>query len=577
MQKKIFIRFVIIVVIPSAILLFAATRWFINYSTNKQIETTTQLIDEMRKNLDTKLNYYRQMSMQVYLNGAAMAEIAGERPLEECGQIRLLLDSFVNSNRLISNAYLFTKRGYLFSGLGMLDMARVDSELQNDLAPLDGRMLWSPSRWMKGLYGFEQYYFFGSRHIRQNHEIIATLHFGFNELFFSDFFENTPFNSGQSIYVCASDGRVIASNGSMKPGTVLFPRKTMEGIVSGRRPYVDNGSSPKGRLVVASLSHESNWVILLVLAPNFISRELVMIENMFYLIVVFYLAFFFYVSFLLSKQLTKPLSDLTWALNQVSGGSLDIQVDENQIAEIKQLSRSFNAMTARVRTLIAEAKAEEKAKHRVQMQNYRLQLTPHFLYNSLNTIRWMAQINGQNNIKEISKALISFLKTVSDIGTEMITIREELVLLGDYATIQRYRYRDFRIVQYIPEELKDLYINKMILINLLENSIIHGFNELSGEGVVTITMRGDGSDLRIEFADNGCGFDPAGAFGPAGPSGQDATSGPSDAHNHSGLRNIRERLELYYGSSYRLDVSSSRGNGCTVTLEFPRIAEPFEL
>lgn len=573
MQKNIFIRFVLIIVIPSGLIFFFANQFYINFSINNQIETNTQLIGEMRKNLDTKLDYYRQMTIQFYLNDDAMAQILDNTPILDCNHIIDQLNSFVNANRLISSAYLYTEKGSVYSGTGMIGTDEINRELQEELQARGGKIVWSPSRYMKNNYGLEQNYFFGSRHIRKDDKQIATLHVGFGELFWNDFFENTPFSDGQTIVICDQEGNVIASNDNRPVGGIAYSADVMAAIRQGLLPAHDV-SGDSERIILASKSKESDWFVTLAILPHTVSDKLLVIRNIFYLSVLLYLVFFLYLSYVLSKSLSQPLHDLTLALNKVGDGTLNVQVNENQIDEVKQLSRSFNTMTQRIQSLLEDIKAEEREKRKATMQTLQLQLTPHFLYNTLNTIRWMAQMNGQDHIKEISKALISFLKEVSNIQSEFLTVEKEICLLQNYGIIQRYRYRNFHLVLRVPDNVKQYYINKMMLVNLMENSIIHGFHEKQDEGEISIHIDTEGHDLVIRFSDNGVGFDSASLN--LEESYITDNIGESYEHTHIGLTNIQRRLRLYYGSEYGLNVESAHGEGCRVTIRIPLLIEPLD-
>jgi len=195
-QRKIFIWFLLIVVIPSGIIYFLINRLFLNYAIDKQIETNTLLIDEMRKNIDTKLNNYRQLTMQFYLNEEAMGEITSAEPIFECNAVKSQLSSFVNANRLIVSAYLVTEKGALYSGHGLKDLDYIQSAYQDELLQNEGRILWTKTFPMMSNYGLKDTYFFGMRHIRENQQPIATLYLGFNSMFFFDFFQSMPMRMG---------------------------------------------------------------------------------------------------------------------------------------------------------------------------------------------------------------------------------------------------------------------------------------------------------------------------------------------------------------------------------------------
>jgi two-component system sensor histidine kinase YesM len=544
MQKKIFLWFVLIVVLPSAVIYFVMNQLLIRYVIDQQIGNNNQLIQEMRKNLDTKLQHYQQLTMQFYLNERAMAELDSDKPLIECTGIQSQLDGFVNSNRLIASAYLITDRGLSSSGTGIQRIEEINRDIQSTLLALEGRIHWSATYPMVTNFGLEDTFFFGARHIRKEQKPIATLILGFNSQFFADFFQYTPFGENQRITLTNSKGRLIASN-----HPELEEMAGLAGISNDDNRYI----------TLSSNSSASDWKIALTLDTREISSELTYIRDMFNLSTILYLIFFLIISLLVSKRLTKPIQSLTWAVNKVGQGIMDVQVDVDHIDEIKQLSIGFNAMTDRIQKLLKDVKREEENKRKAHLQALQLQLTPHLLYNSLNTIRWMAQINGQENIKRITLALSRYLRSLSDIDSEYITLRKELELVADYAEIQRFRYTDFMISNEIPQDLFDLNVHKLMIVNLVENSIIHGIAEREDSGRIIIKARLENGTLYITVADNGVGL-------PDEVLSTLDTDSPTEG-NHTGLRNIQDRLRLYHGPDCSLIIDSK--SGCSITIPIP--------
>jgi two-component system, sensor histidine kinase YesM len=187
-----------------------------------------------------------------------------------------------------------------------------------------------------------------------------------------------------------------------------------------------------------------------------------------------------------------------------------------------------------------------------------LQLSPHFLYNSLNTIRWMAIINSQDNIKVMIDSLIQLMKNIASPDTEFTTLARELELLRHYVYIQQMRYPSFTVEIAVPDALKPARINKFVVQNLVENSIVHGFADRSVGGVVTVSAREVAGDLHLEVADNGVGFDPR----------WDDTR-RDEEHVHTGLASIHERIALVHGSAYGLEIDSRPGEGTRVLVTMP--------
>jgi two-component system, sensor histidine kinase YesM len=574
-QRNIFIWFVLIVVIPSGIIYFVINHFFLTYSVDKQITTNTQLVDELRKNLDTQLSHYQQLTIQFYLNEQAMAEITSDTPILDCDAIKSQLNSFVNANRLIVSAFLFTDKGMLYSGHGLRDIEQIHQMYQTPLAQQEGRILWTRSYPMTSDYGLQDTYFFGIRHIREAQQPIATLYLVFNSMFFYDFFQFIPFEGNQLVSVMLTDGHMIASN---DPGASesISPLE-IDRILQSHDVYERELGSGEIELLLSSSSRISDWVIMLSLSKDNISSELTIIRRIFYFSLVLYFIFFFYLSYIISQKLSRPLNELTGAIDQVGDGTVDIQVAENHIEEIKILSQSFNNMTHRIANLLDEVKQTERAKRKAYMQTLQLQLTPHFLYNTLNTIRWMAQINGQDNIVKASKALILYLKSLIDIESEFITVRKELSLIEAYATIQRYRYQEFNIHYEIPEELKELRIHKLMLINLIENSIIHGFSDMTDRGEIHITASIDETDLlSLSVTDDGAGIEERELQEIRYALEHDTIYDHEGEHHesgHVGILNIQNRLRLYHGAAASVTIISAPNEGCEVTITQPCMHE----
>ncbi|HOV64739.1 MAG TPA: histidine kinase, partial [Spirochaetia bacterium] len=484
----------------------------------------------------------------------------------DCKAIQAQLDSYVNSNPYIANAYVYSAKGTVSSGHGIMGMDKINADIQDRLLDLEGKTCWYFTGKVKSLFGMEEYGIFGSRHIRKNLKPIATLHIGLRDtFFFGDFFVSPYADQNQPFFVCTREGLIIASFGSsLSPGVQLFGEEEFGRIVSTPQPYsYVNEETGDERLVLTVTSSESDWVIATFLFPADISDSIRPVRNIFSVMIPLFALFLLILSFVLTSRVSRPLHHLSETIANVENEIRELPIDESQIKEIQVLCKSFNTMTERIKKLVDDAKTREEEKRRVYLQTLQLQLTPHFLYNALNTISWMAEINGQENIREITRALVSFLKEVSSIDSGFVQLGRELDLLSDYAIIQRYRYTDFELILDVPEEIRSLYIHKMMLVNLMENSIIHGFRERNEKNVIRVHAEHKGKRLVIIFEDNGFGFDPA-----------ELRKKPRSQNISIGLRNTQKRIRLYHGPSYGMRIESAIGKGCRITISLPVMNNP---
>jgi len=210
-----------------------------------------------------------------------------------------------------------------------------------------------------------------------------------------------------------------------------------------------------------------------------------------------------------------------------------------------------NRMGLDIRALMDKAVTDEKNKRDLEYRMLQSQINPHFLYNTLNSIKWMATIQNAAGIAEMTTALSGFLKTLSGDVRRIVPLREELALLDDYMVIQKYRYGDsVNFEKQIPDEsLLETPVPRFILQPLAENAIFHGI-EPKGSGTILFSAARENNDVLVTLSDNGAGMDSNAVYG-------------------MGLNNINERLGNAFGEGYGIAISSEPGKGTTVTFRLP--------
>jgi two-component system sensor histidine kinase YesM len=207
-------------------------------------------------------------------------------------------------------------------------------------------------------------------------------------------------------------------------------------------------------------------------------------------------------------------------------------------------------MATEITMLMDKVLADEKNKRDLEYRMLQSQINPHFLYNTLNSIKWMATIQNATGIAEMTTALSRLLKTLSKDIRKEVPLREELALLDDYMVIQKYRYgNSVNFEKQVPEDLLDTPIPRFILQPLVENAIFHGI-EPKGSGTIEFCASRRDADVLLSLNDDGVGM------------GSEATSG-------TGLRNIDERLRCAFGDGYGISIKSKDGKGTTVTVRLP--------
>ena len=227
-------------------------------------------------------------------------------------------------------------------------------------------------------------------------------------------------------------------------------------------------------------------------------------------------------------------------------------------------------MVVKLKGLINGMLKEQKKKTDMEFEILQAQINPHFLYNTLDSIRWLAVIQNVENISEMSSALINLLKyNISKKGT-IVSLKEEIDGIKNYETIQKYRYGDTFCIEYnIQEETLDCKIIKFILQPLVENAIFHGINVSDSDAKIKITSEIQNNDLVIKVIDNGVGMNVLNR--------DDNSIKKKKMHTGIGLNNIEERIKLYFGEKYGIEIFSKIDVGTTVKITLPLVRTAEEI
>jgi two-component system sensor histidine kinase YesM len=272
-------------------------------------------------------------------------------------------------------------------------------------------------------------------------------------------------------------------------------------------------------------------------------------------------------SFSLHRTITRPVEKLISRLDKIGQGdfSRDEKIEwDNELGEI---GRGINSLSENVSDLMEKRLLDEKAKHDLEYQILRSQINPHFLYNTLNTIKWMATIQGSEGIADMSTALSRLMKNIAKSTTDLIPIKEEFSLVDDYFTIMKYRYGGTIDLEYVTEDeyLLKQEINRFSLQPIIENAIFHGIEPKGSAGKITIHTYRDGENLIIDVTDNGVGMSPEAI--------EDVLSGKSQTSTEFfkqiGVYNVNERIKYTFGDKYGIRITSEENKFTTMSFVLP--------
>lgn len=265
-----------------------------------------------------------------------------------------------------------------------------------------------------------------------------------------------------------------------------------------------------------------------------------------------------------SRSVALPIRRLCSMTHKVAEGDFTVKTKEEEIDEIAVLTRSFNEMTEEIGTLVEDIKQKQENLHITETRLLQAQINPHFLYNTLDAIVWLAEENKKDEVVSMVTALSEFFRTTLSKGRDFITVKEEESHIDSYLKIQQFRYQD--IMDYeidIDEQIYDYIIPKLTLQPLVENALYHGVKNKRGKS--TIRIRGWKEDDRLVFqvADNGRGM----TRERLREVEQNVRNGIQTPDVHGfGLTNVNQRIQHYYGKLFGLEFESEENVGTTVTV-----------
>ncbi len=275
---------------------------------------------------------------------------------------------------------------------------------------------------------------------------------------------------------------------------------------------------------------------------------------------------------LLYRTINLPVQQLQQQISSIAQGNFIRNTSIEWKHELGDIGRGINDMSEQIQELLDHVVKEEREKQDLEYKMLQSQVNPHFLYNTLNSIKWMASIQGADGIAEMTTALSRLLKSISKGTKILVPLREELALLNDYFTIQKYRYGGTITMDIHVEDdaFLDVSIVKFTLQPLVENSIFHGIEPKGTAGHIDITVsKKNENDLIIEVLDDGVGMDEQQIKYLLSDKPNDAQDGKSEFFREFGIRNVNKRLQYEFGISSGISIESTEGSYTKMILLIP--------
>ncbi|MBU7314492.1 cache domain-containing sensor histidine kinase [Paenibacillus oleatilyticus] len=537
-----------------------------------------QILDQLRNEIKRENELLLYLTDQIMMHNLVQTSLLQANTALDTQSV---MDSYYELNSAFSGRKLFSQikslqitnsSGNLMYDLGYDKLRDEDIAMLTDMIEAgDGKDVWTHIVTKNGVDCIVL-----ARPIHSQFDWMNTIGYVFiavKESYYSRIIhEDADVGEGSDLFIADTRGVVLsAGNRSLQVGA-NYPNSELLKEISehellGTRAFSAVFNKQK-YLLVYSYDAVSRWYLVGTIPYELLNKETKQILPYIVLVVGLCLLCSLLLAFLISTSISTPLQRLTESMKQVSTGNFQVRIQDPGNDEIGFLTGKFNLMIEQLRDLIDHTKQEQIKKREIELQMLQAQINPHFLFNTLNCLKWTAAINHVPVVSDGLTALAELLRHTMVDKKEFIPLRSELANVDNYLIIQRLRFGSSFTVEYdIDDGLSEAAIMKFILQPIVENSLIHGLDgaEREEKKLVISATSADGQ-LLIAVQDNGKGMDEEQLRRLL-----DSNYRGKHRLSNIGIRNVQERIQLNFGTKYGLSVESREGEGTRVLLTMPMI------
>lgn len=321
--------------------------------------------------------------------------------------------------------------------------------------------------------------------------------------------------------------------------------------------------------IVYMVSDTTKWKVIGVIPLREISSDILPIQKQMIKTLIIGMFISSILSFLLSYVIVRPIRATVLAMHQFSEGDFEVRLSEDRKDEFGEMNQVFNETTRKIEELMKEVTNSKLLNKEMEFKALQAQINPHFLYNALDTVNWMAMKKGEIEICDMVSAISNLMRISIGNKQDIFSIRQELKYVKDYLYIQETRYRErFQVCFSIDENILDEKIPKLTIQPLVENAIVHSVEISKGKTTLNIIGYIKHDNVVIEIKDDGVGMDQNTLLHLLDPP-EGKEKEISVAHTGLGMYAVHQRLRYLYGEGYGLIADSKPGNGTCIKICIP--------
>ncbi|AYA98574.1 cache domain-containing sensor histidine kinase [Lachnoanaerobaculum umeaense] len=569
-QSSIFMYFTVTAIIAIALISLIMFQRFTNSLNATIIEENSGIIGQLGESIDSYLRNSMKISDSIYYNVIKNTDISGEDIKKGMNLI------YVNNDNMIDDIALISGKGELIESMPALRLKDNSNVLE--------------SNFFKKSMAESEYIHFSMPHIRdlfdQNESSYswvmslsravevtdegratqAVLLINLNYMFFEEMFSNVNLGNGGYIYLTNDEGDIIwhPRQNEIYSGRFKENNKYVSTLKDGIT--VENIGGKQLTLNVRTIGY-TGWKLVGVTPSAALNIDGIKFRFFVLFVADLFLFLLAMINAFISNKISNPIKLLDGRVREIESGNLNVEIVPSGSYEVEHLGNSIKNMLSRIKVLMSDLVDEHNAKRKSEFDTLQSQINPHFLYNTLDIIVWMIENEKPDKAVSIVTALAKFFRISLSKGKNIITVKDEVEHVRNYLMIQNMRFKNrFEYSIDVEDDILSYSSLKLMLQPLVENAIYHGMEFMDGDGKIEVRVFKENDSLYFTISDNGLGMS------------EDVVATllskdiiPSKKGSGIGVKNVNERIKLYFGNEYGLKVESEPDEGTKITIHLPAI------
>ena len=569
-QSSIFMYFTVTAIIAIALISLIIFQRFTNSLNATIIEENSGIVGQLGESVDSYLRNAMKVSDSIYYNVIKNTDISNDDIKKGMNLI------YVNNDNMIDDIALISGKGELIESMPALRLKDNSNVLEKDF--------------FKKSMAESEYINFSMPHIRdlfdrnensyswvislsravevtdEGKATQALLLINLNYRYFEETFSNVNLGNGGYVYLTNDRGDIIwhPKQNEIYSGRFNEDNKYAATLKDGIT--VENLSGKNLTLNVRTIGY-TGWKLVGVTPSAALGVDGIKFRFFVLFVADLFLFLLAMINAFISDKISNPIKRLDGSVREIESGNLDVEILPSGSYEVEHLGKSIKNMLGRIKVLMSDLVAEHNAKRKSEFDTLQSQINPHFLYNTLDIIVWMIENENSDKAVNIVTALAKFFRISLSKGKNIITVKDEVEHVRNYLMIQNMRFKNrFEYSIDVDEKVLSYSSLKLMLQPLVENAIYHGMEFMDGDGEIDVKVFKEDNSLYFTITDNGLGMS------------EDMVETllskdfvPSKKGSGIGVKNVNERIKLYFGSEYGLKVESEPDEGTKITIHLPAV------